>query len=131
MNILMLTVGSRGDIQPFVALGLGLKAAGYRVRFATSPLFEDFVRSYGFEFAPVDDAINQLDSADTRAVMEGSKSKGFALLKETMPLMRRMLDDEWAAAQGVDAIIYHPKSMGGVHIAEKLNIPVIMSIPLP
>src|SRR5690606_39906661 len=65
-------------IQPFVALGLGLKAAGYRVRFATSPLFEDFVRSYGFEFAPVDDAINQLDSADTRAVMEGSKSKGFA-----------------------------------------------------
>lgn len=131
MNILILTVGSRGDIQPFVALGLGLKAAGYRVRFATSPLFEDFVRSYSFEFAPVDDAINQLDSADARAAMEGSKSKGFALLKETMPLMRRMLDDEWAAAQGVDAIIYHPKSMGGVHIAEKLNIPVIMSIPLP
>ena len=131
MNILILTVGSRGDIQPFVALGLGLKAAGYGVKFATSPLFEDFVRGYGFDFAPVDDAINQLDSADARAAMEGSKSTGFALLKQSMPLMRRMLDDEWAAAQGADAILYHPKSIGGVHIAEKLNIPVIMSIPLP
>jgi sterol 3beta-glucosyltransferase len=130
MNILILTVGSRGDVQPFVALGLGLKAAGYSVRFATSPLFEDFVRSYGFDFAPVDDAVNQLDSADARAAMEG-KGRGLALIREVIPMVRRMLDDEWAAAQGTDAIIYHPKSVGGIHIAEKLNISVIMSIPLP
>jgi len=31
MNITILTIGSRGDVQPFVALGVGLKEAGHRI----------------------------------------------------------------------------------------------------
>ena len=31
MKITIITAGSRGDVQPFVALGQGLKKAGYKV----------------------------------------------------------------------------------------------------
>ena len=39
MNVMILTLGSRGDVQPYVALGVGLQRAGHRVTLATvSPL---------------------------------------------------------------------------------------------
>jgi hypothetical protein len=50
MNILMLVVGSRGDVQPFIALGQALKDDGHRVRLATHPHFRSFVEAHGIEF---------------------------------------------------------------------------------
>lgn len=51
MNIVIQIVGSRGDVQPFVALGLVLKARyGHRVRIATHPTFQQFVTENGLEF---------------------------------------------------------------------------------
>ena len=38
MNITILTHGTRGDVQPFVALALGLQKAGHRVRLAAPPV---------------------------------------------------------------------------------------------
>ena len=53
MNITILTLGSRGDVQPYVALGAGLRAAGHRVTLATHACFESFTREYGLHFSPV------------------------------------------------------------------------------
>ncbi|KAK3642642.1 hypothetical protein LTR56_010690 [Elasticomyces elasticus] len=51
MNVVIHVVGSRGDVQPFVALGKVLKDVyGHRVRLATHPVFKDFVRENGLEF---------------------------------------------------------------------------------
>ncbi|TKA80691.1 hypothetical protein B0A55_03687 [Friedmanniomyces simplex] len=51
MNVVIHVVGSRGDVQPFVALGKVLKDTyGHRVRLATHPVFKDFVRENGLEF---------------------------------------------------------------------------------
>lgn len=51
MNIVIQVVGSRGDVQPFVALGKVLKDTyGHRVRLATHPVFHDFVQDNGLEF---------------------------------------------------------------------------------
>ncbi|KAK5072447.1 hypothetical protein LTR51_005083 [Lithohypha guttulata] len=50
MAILMLAVGSRGDIQPFIALALALQRFGHRIRLATHSLFQPFVEEYGIEF---------------------------------------------------------------------------------
>ncbi|KAH8821983.1 putative glucosyl/glucuronosyl transferase [Xylogone sp. PMI_703] len=51
LNIVIQVVGSRGDVQPFVALGRVLKDTyGHRVRLATHPNFKDFVRENGLEF---------------------------------------------------------------------------------
>ena len=53
MRITITTVGSRGDVQPYVALGLGLKEAGHEVRLATYAPFEDFVRGRGLGYYPI------------------------------------------------------------------------------
>lgn len=51
MNVVIHVVGSRGDVQPFVALGIVLKEAyGHRVRLATHPTFRGFVEENGLEF---------------------------------------------------------------------------------
>lgn len=46
-------IGTRGDIQPFVALGLRLREAGYRVRLASHAAFRAFVADAGLEFYPL------------------------------------------------------------------------------
>jgi hypothetical protein len=51
MNILIQIIGSRGDVQPFIALGQVLKNEyGHRVRVSTHPTFKDFVEENGLEF---------------------------------------------------------------------------------
>lgn len=51
LNVVIQVVGSRGDVQPFVALGKVLKETyGHRVRLATHPNFKNFVQENGLEF---------------------------------------------------------------------------------
>lgn len=51
LNVVIHVVGSRGDVQPFVALGRVLKSTyGHRVRLATHPTFKSFVEENGLEF---------------------------------------------------------------------------------
>ncbi|KAL3423596.1 glycosyltransferase family 28 domain-containing protein [Phlyctema vagabunda] len=51
LNIVIQVVGSRGDVQPFVALGIVLQNSyNHRVRLATHPIFKDFVQENGLEF---------------------------------------------------------------------------------
>jgi sterol 3beta-glucosyltransferase len=45
--------------------------------------------------------------------------------------MRQMLEEEWEASQDADLIMYHPKAAGGYDIAEKLGIPLIITLPWP
>ena len=53
LNIVIQVVGSRGDVQPFLAMGNELQARGHRVRIATHNVFRDFVKSAGLEFFPI------------------------------------------------------------------------------
>jgi sterol 3beta-glucosyltransferase len=133
MRIMILTVGSRGDIQPFVALGLGLRDADHQVTLCAPALFESFVRAYGLDFAPLNDELIRLkDTSAGKAALEG-KGNVLKLMQMARPMLRRMLDDAWTAARNADpqAIVYHPKALAGLHIAEKLNIPAFLSMPLP
>ncbi len=140
MNIFIVTLGSRGDVQPYVALGKGLKAAGHTVTLCTSNSFEPFITEHGLNYGYMNDAlINLLDSVEGRAAMEDS-SGTFGLIKTYIRLMQQsqeinkgLLIDSWEAAQKVnpDIIIYHPKALGGVHIAEKLGVPVMLALPVP
>jgi hypothetical protein len=50
MNIVVQIIGSRGDVQPFIALGKQLQGYGHRVRIATHPTFKDFIEETGLEF---------------------------------------------------------------------------------
>lgn len=64
LNIVIQVVGSRGDVQPFIALGNELQKHDHRVRIATHNVFDSFVRNAGLEFYPIGG-----DPADLMAYM--------------------------------------------------------------
>ena len=140
MRIFILTLGSRGDVQPYVALGKGLQAAGHDVTVCTSASFEPFIVEHGLAYGYMsDDILRLIDTDAGRDAMENSDGvvgwikTAVSLAQQVKPLQRQMLNDSWYAAQAAqpDLIIYHPKAFGGSHIAEKLGIPAMLAIPLP
>ena len=140
MHIFILTLGSRGDVQPYVALGKGLKAADNIVTLCTSASFASFITNHGLNYGYMNDEfIKLIDSDAGREAMENTTNllEVFRtyrkLAKQVAPMQRMMLNDGWNAVQKAkpDLLIFHPKAYGGPHFAEKLGIPVIMATPLP
>lgn len=134
MRLAIHTLGTRGDVQPYLALARGFMAAGCEVVLATAARFEGFVTARGVPFAPLpDDFLDLMDTPEGKAALSGRKTLTWTLrmLRQIRPMMRRLLDAQWAAAGGADAIIYHPKALGSVHIAERLGIPAFLAFTLP
>lgn len=136
MRIAIHTIGTRGDVQPYVALALALRARSHEVLIAAPVQHAALVAARGIDFFPLPgDLLALLETPHGRAaVAEGHGfSAGFRLLKHVRPLMRRVMDEEWSAAQAFrpDLIIYHPKSLAAPHIAAVLAVPCVLASPLP
>jgi sterol 3beta-glucosyltransferase len=130
MQITILTVGSHGDVQPYVALGAGLREAGYDVTLVTSARFAEFVTAAGLQHAPIRaDFLQLVETPEGKAALAGGNP--LRLMQRVMPMLRQLLDDCWEAARQSDALIYHPKALGGYHIAERLGVPGILAHPVP
>lgn len=62
---------TRGDVEPFLALGLGLKSAGHEVVVCTARRFERWIADHGLEARAVsDDLLDLMDTEDGRTVMD-------------------------------------------------------------
>lgn len=125
--ITILAVGSRGDVQPYCALAVGLQRAGHRVRFATHYNFKELVSKQGLEFAPIAGNFQELlKSEEGLKLLEGKRSK---LVSEE--LFQTQLLDSWQACQETDVIIFTPLTTWGYHIAEKLAVPCFFASCIP
>ncbi|KAJ7596717.1 glycosyltransferase family 1 protein [Mycena floridula] len=122
MHFTFLTIGSRGDVQPYIALAKGLIADGHRVKIATHGEYQDWIEAYGIEFGCVGG-----DPAELMRICVDNGTFTVAFLKEGLSKFRGWLDDllktSWEACQGTDVLIESPSAMGGYHIAEALSIP--------
>ncbi|KAF3890790.1 glycosyltransferase family 1 protein [Tolypothrix bouteillei VB521301] len=131
-RVLILTAGSRGDVQPYIALGCGLQQAGFEVMLATDESFASLAISHKLNFAPIHaDFVNLIQTDEGKSAIAGKKSA--SLMRKVMPMLRQMIDDAWDSAQQYqpNAVIYHPKALAGYHIAEKLGIPGFLAFSLP
>jgi sterol 3beta-glucosyltransferase len=136
MRIAIVTFGSRGDVQPYVALGLGLKHAGHAVRVVTQRDCESLVREYGLDYGAV--------AGDVRALMESDVGQqaintapnplrfGWSAMKLVQPLLRQMAIDCLAACEESDVLLcfafFRPF---GLSLAEKLHIPYAEAAVVP
>jgi sterol 3beta-glucosyltransferase len=136
MNILILTIGTFGDVLPFLALGEGLKNAGHEVTLCTADRYRSLVTDRGLGYGPMTNALlDLLDAPVGRAAMEeavglaGLVKTGLKLAKAVKPISGQMMRDAWQAARAAqpDIVIYHTKILAGPHIAEKLGIPAVMA----
>lgn len=138
MRILLLTIGTRGDVQPFVALGRRLKRHGHDVALCTSSSFSPFVEQHGLEYRYLNNEFVELAQGEAgRKAMEewGGLPGRLRWMAEAArlfkPIFRKTLKEEWEVAQDAELIIYNPQSVGGFHIAEALGVPGIMADALP
>lgn len=132
MHLTIIATGSRGDIQPMVALGCGLKAAGYGVRLGVPETFTSFVREHGLEFAPVGGDVRALveSNAMRRALQAGEHPVRFLrnMLRAAGPEIERSGRETWAACQGTDCIITAPLTLLlGSFVAQKLRVPLCLA----
>ena len=130
MRLLLVTIGSRGDIQPFIPLALGLQTAGYTVRIATHGPYEEFVRGYGLDFAPVVGDPQAIISGDSGLDWLETGRNPLMFLQRMRDLVGTMMQDMGrdvlAAADGMDAILFSVLGyFPAAPIAEKLGIPSI------
>ena len=58
-RIAIATIGTQGDVQPYLSLAVALKARGYSVVLGAPADFEDLVTRYGIEFASLGSSIQQ------------------------------------------------------------------------
>jgi sterol 3beta-glucosyltransferase len=133
MKIFLSTMGTRGDIQPFIALGQGLQAAGHQVALCTAEGYRSFVEEHGVPYAFMDNEFLAIIQSQTGQAAMESKRGILEIYRQIGPIIRRALEDEWRAVQAFqpDVMVYHPKMLGSYHISEKLQIPAWMSLALP
>jgi sterol 3beta-glucosyltransferase len=121
MRVTITTGGSRGEVQPYVALGLGLRAAGHEVRIAAHAPYEGFVRSRGLGFHPTSGDPRQLVAA---LLEEGNNPVRFARRFRSIlgPLMEQNLQEYLAACRDAEAIVYTPVGFLGYYVARALAV---------
>ena len=127
MKITICTFGSRGDIQPYLALAVGLQKDGHIVTLTAPQNFAEWIRSYGVKTYPIRiDAQAFLQKPEIQAVMKGRnlvrQLQSFrSIMKENQA---EGMDDCWQASQDADFVILGITTNGGVDIANQRDIPM-------
>lgn len=136
MKTIFLCLGTRGDVQPYVAIGVAAKQAGHSVTICTGNLFRSFVEENGLLFTPCSlDFMEILQTPAGKEILETGTKHPIKAIKYAnqviRPLYRIAMKEFYEASKGMDVIIYHPKAYGAVDIAEKLGILCIPMPPVP
>ena len=130
LRITCLTIGSRGDVQPYIALCKGLLAEGHRPKIATHAEFGPWVRQHGIDFAAVEG-----DPAELMRICVENGMFTYSFLKEASQKFRGWVDgllsSAWTSCQDSNVLIESPSAMAGIHIAEALRIPYFRGFTMP
>ncbi|KAL2920101.1 Sterol 3-beta-glucosyltransferase [Polyrhizophydium stewartii] len=130
MHITCLTIGTRGDVQPYIALCKAFMADGHRCRLATHLEYKEWIEGFGIEFFEVKGNPAELMQL---CVDHGMFTVSF--IREGMTTFRSWIDELlvscWQASQNTDLLIESPTAMGGIHCAERLGIPYFAAFPMP
>ncbi|HEX2913156.1 MAG TPA: glycosyltransferase [Chloroflexia bacterium] len=135
LKVTIVASGTRGDVQPYIALGKGLKQAGYDVRVLTNANFETLVTEAGLAFSSIGESIEAItQSEEWRRIAESSNflkilSQMRTEMKRYATAVARRLPD---LLEGSDLIIAGMAAMLGVFsIAEMRKIPLIQAYLFP
>ena len=135
MKIVIFALGSRGDVQPYIALGKGLKDAGHVVRIVSHENFEGLIRSHGLAFYPAKGNVQEVvESEEMRELLE--KGNFIAINRYTSKHAKRAAlhwaEDGLSACEGMEMIVAGIGGLFiGVALAEKLDLPIVQAHLIP
>lgn len=124
MRVLIISMGSRGDVAPYLGLGSRLRAAGHEVTLAVPASFADDVSAAGLGHHPLPvDAQEEV----TARLAAGGTSRPLAVTRAYLTLLADhagpMTDAMLDAAQHADVLLLAPAAWIGAHVAEGLGLP--------
>lgn len=128
-RITIITIGSRGDVQPYVALGRGLKTAGFQVAIATYPYFRDLIEAHGLTLKPLRGDPKEILGSDLGQQWVGSQQNPLqfarTFIQLTKPRLEPLMQDALEVLADADLILYSDLGIVGYHVAEHFGTPAI------
>jgi sterol 3beta-glucosyltransferase len=131
MLITILAAGSRGDTQPYLALGMALKKTGHTVRVATFENYADFVKGCGLEFYPIRGDVSLVVANESGAKKADNPLKVFLSFNKLKSYLFDLQKDFFEACAGSDVVVYHPGAAIGYFAAQNLKVPSVLALPFP
>ena len=131
MRILLSTIGSRGDVQPLVALASQLRALGQEVRLCVPPDFRDWIESLGIPVTPIGPELRNADGAPAHRPRRPRPrpSRRRQLAEATVATQFETIA---AAAQGCDVIVAATAlQIAARSVAERMGIPYVFAAYCP
>jgi sterol 3beta-glucosyltransferase len=133
MRVAIATLGTQGDVQPYMALAAELERRGHAVVLGASSDFEGYVSRYGLNFHDLGIDIQKFIA---QGPVEQIISKGRifnipGLFTTGQRMVDRATERAWEMAQGADVLMINMNTTFGIDIAEALDIPVVMAAPQP
>lgn len=132
-RIALCTIGTQGDVQPYLALAIALRQRGYSVVLGASEDFADMIEGHGIEFHSLGASIQSFlqQSRFENAMSQSMIFNGPSLLRQGTQIVDTAARRAWTMCQGADAIILNMNTSFGIDIAEALKVPAIMSALQP
>ncbi len=131
MKIIIPTIGTRGDVQPYIALALGLQKARHTVTLATHPCLRGLVESYGVDFAPMGPDI---DIGHEAAMIRANAPHWLVGFMRVMKFSFSMLEQAHTGllelSRGMDLVIVSHSAAGSME-ADKLGLPTVSVTLMP
>jgi vancomycin aglycone glucosyltransferase len=131
MRALLAAVGTRGDVQPALALALELRTLGHAVRLCISPNFVDWARSLGLEAVPM--GVEMRLPANKSGTLPKLTAEELRRLRESMPdLITDQFQTIGAAVDGCDVIVgANAHQYAAPSIAEHAGIGCVTAVYAP
>ncbi len=122
-RIVLATFGSFGDLHPYIALALGLKARGHEPVLATHEIYRAKIEALGLGFRPVRPNIDpgEADAELIRKVMD-LKTGPKVVIGLFMDALRDSYEDTLAAAEGADLLVAHPLTFTARMVSETTGV---------
>lgn len=134
-RIVISTFGSFGDLHPYVAIALELKARGHTPVVATSEVYREKMEAQGIEFCPVRPEMPSYDQPEELGkLVEGlmdPREGTERVMQMLLPHLREIYDDLNAAVDGVDLLLTHPLPLVGPIVAQMRRLPWVSSMLAP
>lgn len=130
-RIVIATLGTYGDVNPYVGLAIGLRARGYEPVIATSPFYREYIESEGIAFHPVRPNLDLNDRALVARMMAPYRGLEFSMRELLLPNLQGMHDDLVAIVKDADLLVTQPAALAGPIVAEARGIPWVSTALAP
>lgn len=134
MNLTLIAFGTRGDVQPCIALARGLRSAGHLARIAAPQNFRGWVESHGVTFAPIGvDVEAMMRSPEGVRWVEGGRMREVQNMRALFhQVAQTAAKDMLSACEGAEVIVGGlTADWAGIAIAEKLGARYVSALLQP